>query len=267
MFSERDLANQRTALRVLRLGARVRAADLPATIPARYRTGTGGPSGRLAGARLRARAGEIWLRLRPARLWSRTVRTLPLNSTQPPTPTPDAVALRRGMRIDCRGGYVGRLEGLVVDTQRGVVTQLLVRVRSDVETDVQWPTDPLAPLLNLRGQRALLAPAWVTKADRVAGALPFLPATPRLILDATPAQVASSLILRDDAELTANIWTMLAADPAIAPLTPQLRVLVRDGVVTLLGNLPSARHRLAAEQDIWHIPGVLSVNNEVRVGA
>jgi hypothetical protein len=267
MFSERDLASQRTALRVLRLGARVRAADLPATIPARYRGGTGGPSGTLAGARLRARTGEIWLRLRPARRWSRSVRTLPLNNAQPPTPTPDAVALRRGMRIDCRGGYVGRLEGFVVDTQHGVVTQLLVRVRGDVEADVQWPTDPLAPLLPLRGQRALLAPSWVTKADRVAGALPFLPPTPRLILDATPAQVAASLILRDDAELTADVWNMLAANPAIAPLTPRLRVSVHDGVVTLLGNMPSARHRLSAEQDIWHVPGVLGVNNEVRIGA
>lgn len=265
IFSERGPGSRRPALSILRLGARVRAADLPSTIPSRYLGGVGGPNGILAGARLRARVGDIWLRLRPPRLWSRSVRTIPMNSAQPPTPTPDAVELRRGMRIDCRGGYVGRLQGLVMDTQRGVATELLVRVRGDVEADIQRPTDPLVSLLGLRGQRVLVPPSWVTKADRVAGAWPFLPAASRLILDATAAQVASSLVLRDDAELTANVWIILAANPAIEPFTQHLRVAVSDGAVTLLGSVPTSRHRLSAEQDVWHVSGVLAVHNELIV--
>ncbi len=85
------------------------------------------------------------------------------------------------------------------------------------------------------------------------------------MLNASAAQVARCLVLRGDAELTADIWAILAANPAIEPSLSLLRVSVREGVVTLLGSLPTSRHRLSAEQDIWHVPGVLAVHNEVTV--
>lgn len=260
LFSERSLGGQ--GRRVFRLGTRVRAGDLP-TIPPRYRTGVDGPLGALVGARLRARPGEIWFRLRATRPWARRVRTVPIATTQPPTPTPDALELRRNMPVDCDGGHVGRLEGVVVDARAGLATELLVHVRGDVEADVEGPTSPLAPLVPVRGQRVLVPPAWATKTTKVASPLPFMGGGVRLKLSASAAQIAHSLVLRRDAELAADIQAILAVNPAVEPSLPRMRVVVRDGTVTLLGSVPTARHRLSAEQDVWHVPGVLAVQNEL----
>ena len=83
-----------------------------------------------------------------------------------------------------------------------------------------------------------------------------------LRLDATVEQVASAGLLRTDGQLTAAVWQILSENPALAPSLGRLRVQVRDGEVTLLGALPSPRHRASAEQDIWHLPGVIAVRNE-----
>ena len=262
LFSERSLGGDKPLRRVLRFGGRVRPGDLP-TVPARYRGGLGGPDGVLAALRMRARTGEVWCRLRAARPLSRGGRMVPLNASQPPTPTPDALDLRARMRVDCQGGEVGRLEGLVVDLRSGLATGLLVRVRGDVDTDVSRPTDPLAPLFAVTNRRVLVNPAWATKVDKIAGPLPFMPSRPRLLLDASAAQVAHSLELRSDAALMASVWEILAANPAIAPFLADVRIVVHDGTVTLLGSLPSSRHKLSAEQDVWHVPGVLAVQNEM----
>ena len=264
LFSERSLSGAIPARRVLRFGGRVRAGDLP-TVPSRYRGGRGGPDGVLMGMQLRARTGEVWCRLRASRPLSRTTRMVPLNTIQPGTPTPDALALRRHMRVDCQGGEVGRLEGVAIDLQTGLATGLLVRVRGDVDADVSRPTDALAPLLAVVGQRFLVNPAAATKVDQVTGPFLLAPARPRLMLAASAAQVAHSLALRPDAALKASVWQILSANPALAPFLAQVRVDVRDGTVVLLGTLPSLRHRLSAEQDVWHVPGVLAVQNEISV--
>jgi hypothetical protein len=176
---------------------------------------------------------------------------------------PDALELRQNMPVDCDGGYVGRLEGIAVDTRTGLATELLVHVRGDVESDVDAPSSPLAPLLAESGQRVLVPPAWASKTTRVSSPLPFLGDRLRLRLTASAAQIAHSLTLRSDSELAAGIQTILAANPAIEPSLSHIRVLVRDGTVTLLGSVPTARHRLSAEQDVWHISGVLAVQNEL----
>ncbi len=71
--------------------------------------------------------------------------------------------------------------------------------------------------------------------------------------------------MRGDGDVTTNIWNILDANPALAPYTGRLRVHVTDGDVTLLGTLPSIRHRASAEQEVWHVPGVFSVHNEITV--
>jgi hypothetical protein len=227
----------------------------------------GGPRGRLVSARLRARTAEVWCRLRGTRPFARTVRTIPLAALQPPTPTPDALDLRRDARVDCAGGVVGHLEGLAIDTRTGLVSELVVRVRRDVEADVTRPNDPLAPLVSVAGLRVLVPPSWATRSDSSKAALPFMPAAYRLMLQASAAQIAHGMVVRGDAVLQADVWRMLAANPAIEPGLARLRVVVREGAVTLLGALPSARHRLSAEQDVWHVPGVLAVHNEITTDA
>jgi osmotically-inducible protein OsmY len=121
-------------------------------------------------------------------------------------------------------------------------------------------------LVNVQGQQTLLSPTWAVSVTQTASILPFVAPDLTLQLDATVEQVASAALLRSDGELTAAVWQMLSDNPAIAPSLARLRVQVRDGEVTLLGSLPTPRHRASAEQDIWHLPGVIAVRNEVVIG-
>jgi len=38
---------------------------------------------------------------------------------------------------------------------------------------------------------------------------------------------------------------------------------VHDGIVRLRGEVPTARHKASIEQDVWHVPGVNGVRNEL----
>src|SRR5579862_8505029 len=125
----------RSVRRVLRLGAKLGNEDIP-SVASRYR-GVGGPAGKLVGVRLLPATGEAWLRLERHRLgsrvpWNHEIWTLALNPTQAPTPTPDAIELVRDMRVSCHDGYVGRLKGITIDSDAGLVMELMVQVRNDV---------------------------------------------------------------------------------------------------------------------------------------
>lgn len=260
LFSERSLHGDQPARRIIRFGQRL-SGDLLPTIPQRARGVDDSAMGRLRGVRLRARGREAWLRLRASDL-SREVRTIPVNTTQAPAPTPDALELRGGMRVECHEGYVGRLDGLVIETREGVVSDLIVRVRSDALADVELSSDPMFKLVNVQGQEALISPTWAVTVAQSSSVLPFMAPDLTLRLDATVEQIASAALLRTDGQLTAAVWQILSENPALAPSLGRLRVQVRDGEVTLLGALPSPRHRASAEQDIWHLPGVIAVRNE-----
>jgi hypothetical protein len=264
LFSERSLHGDQPARRIIRFGQRISGQLLP-TVPLRARGVDDSAMGRLKGVRLRAHGHEAWLRLRASDL-SREVRTIPINPTQAPAPTPDALELRGGMRVQVHEGYVGRLDGLVIETATGLVSDLVVRVRSDALADVELSSDPMFKLVNLQGQEALVAPTWAVSVSQSSSLLPFVAPELTLRLDATVEQIASAATLRSDGQLTASVWQILSENPAIAPYLARLRVQVRDGEVTLLGTLPTPRHRASAEQDIWHIPGVIAVRNEVALG-
>lgn len=268
LFSERNLNGGGRALLIARFGQRLRAEDIP-SVPERYR-GLDGPLGRLTSVRARPATGEAWLRLRPSdmrRPWKRLIRVIPLNATQAPTPapTPDVLDLRSGMRVYCHEGYIGRLEGVCLDAQAGAVTELLVRIRGDVLASVEIGTDPLAYLINVAGQRLLLPLAWATSTKQEPSGVPFRSGS-LLQLNASPEQIASGSRVRSDGDIAGDILQMFEVNPAINPYAARLRVEVHDGAVTLLGALPSPRHRASAEQDVWHVPGVLAVRNEITVG-
>ncbi len=264
MFSERNLHGDQPARRIIRFGQRISGQLLP-TAPQRARGVDDAAMGRLKGIRLRARGHEAWLRLSSGEL-SREIRTIPINTAQAPAPTPDALELHGGMRVRCHEGYVGRLDGLIVETRDGLVSDLIVRVRSDALADVELSSDPMFKLVNAQGQEALVSPTWAVSVTQSPSMLPFVAPELTLQLDATVEQIASAAQLRTDGQLTAAVWQMLNDNPAIAPYQAQLRVQVRDGEVTLLGALPTPRHRASAEQDIWHLPGVIAVRNETLVG-
>lgn len=264
MFSERNLHGDQPARRILRFGQRISGQLLP-TVPQRARGVDDGDMGRLNGARLDARGREVWLRLTSGGI-NRAVRTIPVNTTQTPAPTPDALELRGGMRVRCHEGGVGRLAGMVIETREGLVSDLIIRVRSDAMADVSLSSDPMFKLVEAQGQLVMISPAWALSVSHTPTLSPFASAGLILELNATVEQVASGAQLRTDGQLTAAAWEILNQNPAIAPYQGRLRVQVRDGDVTLLGTLPSPRHRASAEQDVWHLPGVLSVHNEITIG-
>ncbi|PWT72431.1 MAG: hypothetical protein C5B60_09560 [Chloroflexi bacterium] len=251
----------------LRFGAKISGQDVP-SVPERYR-GLDGPSGKLMGVRLVPATGDLWLRLvrtghRPP--FERTVRTIPLNNRQSPAPAPEAIELRDGMRVYCPVGYVGRLDGVTFDVGSGVALELLLHVRSDVLAEVETTTSPLAPLVPVAGQRVLISPSWASSVKPEPGTVPFRGEVLTLHVDASPEQIASGTALRPDKAVAADVVDILAANPALAPFAGRIRVQVHDGTVRLLGSLPTARHRASAEQDIWHVPGVFALDNEVAVG-
>jgi BON domain len=256
-FDSGDMsADTGTVREIFRFGQKIRGENVP-SVPARYRGGPGGPAGRVVAALLRPASGETWLRIRSSDApWQRQVRTIPLNADQPPAPTPETVELRGGIRVYCHDGYVGRLEGFAFDTSAGLAQYIVVRIRNNVLADVDNPSDPLFKL----------PPTWVVSSTHESSGFPFGGGGSRLMLDASAEQIAAGLLLRPDGALAAAIWEILDINPAISPYTPQVQVLVHDGDVTLRGVLPSPRHRASAEQDVWHVPGVLAVHNEITVG-
>jgi len=263
LFSERNLHGDQPARRILRFGQRITGADIPAA-PERVRGVADGPLGRLRGARLQACSQVAWLRLSASEL-SRELRTIPLNATQGPAPTPDTLELCDSMRVRCHEGYVGKLAGLVIDPSQGLVTDLIVKIRGDAMADVNLPSDPMFKLEPSQGAQALVSPAWAISTSRTESAIPFMGGRLTLMLDATVDQIASAAQLRSDEQITGDIWRLLDENPAIAPYVSRLRVKVRNGDVTLFGALPTPRHRASAEQDIWHVPGVFALHNEVTV--
>ncbi|HEX9038510.1 MAG TPA: BON domain-containing protein [Ktedonobacterales bacterium] len=263
MFSERNLHGDQPARRIFRFGQRITGADIPAA-PGRARGMADGPLGRLRGARLQARGQVAWLLLSPGDL-RRETRAVPLNDGQDSAPTSDTLELRGGMRVRCHEGYVGRLAGLVIDPTQGLVTDLIVKVRADAMADVHLTSDPMFKLGPAQGALALVSPAWAVSAARAESALPFLGGQLTLTLDATVEQIASAGQVRSDGQIASEIWRLFGENPAIAPYVGRLRLDVRGGDVTLLGSLPTRRHRASAEQDIWHAPGVIAFHNEVTV--
>ncbi len=267
-FSGLTAGRMRSVRRVLRLGAKIRGEDVT-SVAARYR-GVGGPAGKLVGVRLLPASGEVWLRLERRRPgsrmpWKHQIWTLALNAKQAPTPTPDAIELLPDMRVSCHDGYIGRLEGITIDAGAGLAMELLVHVRNDVLADVDLPTSPLAPLLSSAGKHLLLAPRMATATKRVQSALPFFGPDLALHLDASVEQIASGSILRRDEDIAADIYAMLDANRAFDPYTAGISVSVVDGDVVLTGRVPAARLRASIEQDVWHVPGVFAVHNELRV--
>lgn len=265
-FGEQNMNGQRSMRRVLRFGQKLVGDDVP-TVPARYK-GIDSPLGKLVGARVRAANGEVWLRLRPSELRRRMNRgllTIPLNGTQSPAPTPDALELRSGMRVYCHDGYIGRIEGLAIDPGAGVAVELIVRIRGNVMASVRSATSPMASLIDHSGQQMLLPPSWVHSTTVEPSDIPFRGPSVALHLDASAEQVASGTRLRTDEEVASDVWTILAANPAVGPYVGDLHVAVQDGNVTLQGQLPSPRHRASAEQDIWHVPGVFALHNDVHI--
>ena len=267
-YTDRSQGAMMTTQRLLRFGQKITGTDVP-SVPERCR-GVEGPTGRLEAVRVHPAAGMAWLVLRHggAPLWfEHKVRVLPAGSAQPqtPPPPPETLELRAAMRVIAHDGFVGRLEGVVLDSATGAARELLVRIRPDVLAAIDEITDPLALLLGLAGQRVLLPVAWAagTKEDPDRAAI--LGRAWLLQLDATAEQIAAGTRVRTDGEIGAEIWQMLTANPGLEPHLARIQIHVQDGVVNLRGSVPTARQRASIEQDVWHVPGVAAVRNDILI--
>ncbi len=252
---------------VLRLGGAVRLAGI-SSIPDRWRVRASQLNGRLGVIVLQPTTSFAWCRLSEGlngQIWPPSLkrveaRVIPLNDQQPATPTPPFIDLYPQMILECHEGHVGKLYGVVIETATGIVTELVMRVPGRLGDQIPGPTDPLAALLVVEGQRVLVPPSWAKEPET---SRTLLGTTRCLKLDASAAQVSRCLVLRDDAELVQEVYAILSKNPALETFMSGVRVSVIDGAVTLAGPPLSPRLRASVEQDVWHIPGVLNVRNQL----
>lgn len=250
--------------RVLRFGQRITRDDLPFAL----QTGGSGVEsafGTLIGAHVTKDASDIWLRLGIGGLLRPTkYQTIHVYGSGPEDAPRDGFLLHDDLRVRCHEGYVGKVDGLALDLRTGEALGLLLHVRSDVLSAITRASDPYYHLLPLAGQRILIPMAWMRSIGHAKAALPFLPIEETLHLDASVEQVASATVVRADADLEADVIQILEENIALAPLLARISIQVREGVVRLRGEVPSERHKASVEQDVWHVPGVNGVRNELR---
>jgi BON domain-containing protein len=250
--------------RVLRFGQRITRADLPFAL----QTGGSGVEsavGTLIGVHVTKDASDIWLRLGIGGLLRPTkYQTIHVYGSGPEDAPPDGFLLHDDLRVRCHEGYVGKVDGLALDLRTGVALGLLLHVRSDVLSAITRASDPYYHLLPLAGQRILTPMAWMRSIGHAKAALPFLPTEETLDLDASVEQVASATVVRADADLEADVIHILEENLALAPLLARISIQVREGIVRLRGEVPTERHKASIEQDVWHVPGVNGVRNELR---
>jgi osmotically-inducible protein OsmY len=67
----------------------------------------------------------------------------------------------------------------------------------------------------------------------------------------------------NDEELKDNLTTIMEKDFLVDP--KKFRIEVREGVVTLRGQVGSEIEKDAAEKDCWYTPGVIDVVNQLQV--
>ncbi|HEY7125547.1 MAG TPA: BON domain-containing protein [Ktedonobacterales bacterium] len=197
-------------------------------------------------------------------LFSRHAEMVPLSAGAPLSPKTagGAVELLAKMPVFCSDEHqqkkryrVGHLEGMTVAARTGLANGLVVRVRSHPEEEVQHPSDPLGHLISVAGRRLVLPPNWALAESGPAA----------LALSGFPAQVASGSEYVDDLQVSQRLWAILNENPALQPFLGKLKVVVQDGVVYLGGQLPQSRLRNSAKQDIWHVPGVVAIEDTLRI--
>jgi hypothetical protein len=232
-------------------------------IPATYRDRLSGAHTEITHLWLWPQDGQVTTGLRyQTGLFSKKEERVPLSAGAPLEPAKaGGVELRSRMPLFCSDEYregvryrVGHVEGLTVAARTGLANGLVARVRAHPEAEVARPTDPQAALMAVAGRRLVLSPAWVKSVEQEG-----------LLLSVFPAQVASSVEFLDDWQVRDRVWAILNENPALQPYHSWLTMEVRDGVAYLGGRLPQARLRNSAKQDIWHVPGVVGIEDSLRV--
>jgi len=90
---------------------------------------------------------------------------------------------------------------------------------------------------------------------------------PTTLTDSRPIDAAPPGADQQNWSVAEGIREKLAADPTLAPLGSSLITEVgKDGVVTMKGTVKTEREKERVKDTIASVPGVASVNDELRVG-
>jgi hypothetical protein len=239
------------------------ASERILSIPANYR-GRVGSNAEIEHLWLWPQTAQVTLGLKiRTGLFSKQAEMVPLSAGAPLSPkAADAVELLEKMPVFCSDEHqqkkryrIGHLEGMTVAGRTGLANVRVVRVRAHPEEEVNSPSDPLAQLVSVAGRRLVLPPSWALAESGQAA----------LMLSGFPAQVASGTEYIDDLGVRERLWAILNENPALQPYLRQIKAEVQDGVVYLSGQLPMGRLRNSAKQDIWHVPGVVAIEDTLRI--
>jgi hypothetical protein len=249
--------------RVLLQPGKVFHANRVPGMPASYRDRLSGVHAEITHLWLWPQSSQVTVALRYQKaLFSKKEETMPLSAGASLEPgKTGGVELRAKMPVFCSDEHhpevhyrVGHLEGLTIAARTGLANGLVVRVRAHPEADVTSPSDPQAPLMAVAGRRLVESPAWVKSVEQDG-----------LVLSVFPAQAASSVEFLDDWQIRERAWAILNENRAIQQHLGGVSLEVQDGVVYLGGRLPQTRLHNSARQDLWHVPGVVGIEDTLRV--
>jgi len=146
------------------------------------------------------------------------------------------VTIRRGQRVLCSDGPIGRVDMVLVDAQTGRVRHLVVRRGLLFSRNVAVPAD------------------WVSTITPDA-----------VLLEASREAIAHLPVYRPDDELERDVEEALQRDELLRVMGLLIRVEVEDGVVRLRGHVHNRALSARAEEIARSVPGVLGVENRLLV--
>lgn len=166
------------------------------------------------------------------------------------------VVLRRGADVTFKSESVGTLDHMLFDPTSGDITHFVVqgKGRGRVIVPVEWVSelDQEAIVLARWEPDQPGVPAHEATHDDAASAAP-----------STPGARDEAKPLDPDTVLFGRVTAALKADPRTASIP--IEVIADRGVITLEGTVPSPAIKTAAEAIARHVPGVVTVINELEI--
>jgi osmotically-inducible protein OsmY/sporulation protein YlmC with PRC-barrel domain len=144
--------------------------------------------------------------------------------------------IRRGQRVLCADGSIGRVDLVLVDAGSGRVRHLVVRRGRLFSRDVAVPAD------------------WVRSITPEA-----------VVLEASCDAVAQLPIYRPDDELQRDVEDALGREELLRVLDVPIQADVEDGMVRLRGHVPTRALAARVEEIVRGVPGVAGVENALAV--
>ncbi len=250
---------------LLRFGSFVKLNTISA-LPVPYMIHGAFPEGKCIGAYILPRSHTVWVRLSErlgGQIWPPSMAhtehcVIPLTAEQDSAPLSHSIELFGSMPLYCSDGKIGRLRSILIDNETGAAVSLVAQVRA--RTLFASSDSQSAALWELSGKSLLIPPQWVLFPPEPTE---YTNGEKQLYIDATSQQIAHCLLLRDDAEVCEDIWSLVAQSTALAPYIAGLHITVREGTVELSGEYLPLHLKNMLENDIWHIGGVLNIVNHI----